>query len=283
MSDTSPRTPVTADAAAFANARPAEPQAAARRSTPRFRRDERTPTKAETRKLVPAASAFDLLDGEYAKNRKSRLLSVASLGLSGLIVVLLAAQLLRVQFEVSSERSRYEQATESARENKTRLDELSTFGGVPGDIVAESLEGRAGQAAAAAEGEIDLARVVSDLTSAVPNGVTILEVQVDPPTAPTAPKKEEKGESKDEKAVVEQSYIRITVLAEVQNYNVIGPFLSAIRYPYQETWQGNPPRLSLRVEIRVPTGTSERYAEFATDAGILKTEDDAAQSAEENP
>lgn len=265
MSDTSSRTPVTADAAAFANARPQSEATTTRRTTPKMRREERAASRGDSRKLIPAASAFDLLDGEYAKNRKSRMLSVASLGVTGLMVVLLAAQFLRVELEISAETDRYDRATEEAQASKGRLDELSTFGGVPGDIVAELLEGRATLAAAASEGEVDLALVVADLTRAVPNGVTITEVQVDPATTDAAPAKE--GDGGTETAAPAR-YILVTVLAEVQNYNVIGPFLASIRYPYQETWQGNPPRLLLRVEIRVPVGTSERYTTFITDTGL---------------
>lgn len=271
------RTPVTADAAAFVNARTGDDATSSRRAAPRLRRDDRTETRQDAKRLIPAASAFDLLDGEYAKNRKSRILSVVSLGFSGLIVVLLLAQLLRVRLEIASEQGRYDQATASARANKAELDKLSQFGGVPGDLVAEAVVGRSRLAAVATELEVDVATIVADLTRDLPAGVVLTEVQIDAPAADAA----------DEGDETVPTYVAVTVLASVESYDKIAPFLDRLRTNellagFEETWEGKPPRLQLRVTVKVPLARTDRYQTYAKEAGKIAgdgTGDSSTESA----
>lgn len=277
MSDIT-KSPVTADAAAFASARGPAPAPAA---TPRLRRDE--PAKKDTAKrLVPAASSFDLLDGEYAKNRKSRILSIVGLAVSLLVVVLMSAQLLRIRFEISSARADYNQYSDQGRNSKAALDQLSQFEGVPGDLVVESLEGRSLQAAAATEGEVDLSTIVNDLTSMVPSGLTITQIQVSTPTETTlnGKGKEKDAEKKSEDTTIPTAVI--TVLATADSINAIDPFLVKLKASetlsnFQETWAGSPPSITLRVEIKVPVGSSSRFSIYAKDAGLVSV-DPAAES-----
>jgi hypothetical protein len=284
MSDLA-KTPVTADAAAFASARGGAP--APQKATPRLRREE-TARKDAAKRLVPAASSFDLLDGEYVKNRKSRILSIVGLATSMLIVVLMSAQLLRIRIEIASAKSKYDDFSAQGQDSKAQLDQLSQFEGVPGDIVSESLEGRSLQAAAATEGEVDLASIVNDLTSMVPegSGITINQIQVSTPTESNLAKKAGSDEKKEGKGEEEADPTAIiTVLATAESINSIDPFLVKLRasstlYSFQETWSGSPPTISLRIEIKVPSGTSSRFSIFATDAGILTPADTDAQQAE---
>jgi hypothetical protein len=276
MSDTASRTPVTADAAAFANARgPVE----APKAQPRLRREEQK-SKKEQKRLIPASSSFDLLDGEYLKNRKSRILSVVSLGVSGLVVVLLLAQLLRYQLEIQDQTNRYEVASADARKYKADLDKISTFDGVPGDIVGESLQKRSTQAAAATELELDVPKIINELSQNVP-GVKLTEIKIDAPADDAKKKGEGKDENKDEKEV---KYSIVTVLADVESYDAITPFLQNLRNSdsgllsdFKETWAGEPPVLKLRIEIRVPTSSSDRYLIYANDS--LTSDADAASEA----
>lgn len=285
MSDLA-KTPVTADAAAFASARGGAPTP--QKATPRLRREE-TARKDAAKRLVPAASSFDLLDGEYVKNRKSRILSIVGLATSMLIVVLMSAQLLRIRIEIASAKSKYDDFSAQGRDSKAQLDQLSQFEGVPGDIVSESLEGRSLQAAAATEGEVDLASIVNDLTSMVPegSGITINQIQVSTPTESNLAKKASSDEKKEGKSGEKEAAATaiITVLATAESINSIDPFLVKLRasstlYRFQETWSGSPPTISLRIEIKVPSGTSSRFSIFATDAGILTPADTDAQQAE---
>lgn len=280
MSDTSARTPVTADAAAFQEAR-GEQQAKPRTATPRLRRDEPT-SKAAARRLVPASSAFDLLDGEYAKNRKSRVLSVISLGVAGLVVLTLLAQFLRLELEISNQRQRYDNAAAAGRTNKAELDKLSQFEGVPGDLVSEALQGRSRQAAAATETELDLAAIINDLTSIVPAGVRLTQIQVSAPAEEDGKRTKEK-EDEDSTTAAPSAPAIITVLADVESYKAITPFLQQMRASatlsdFQETWTGEPPMLKLRIDIKVATGGSARFAGFTQDAGL---DDGAAASTPE--
>ena len=270
------RTPVTADAAAFVNARTGDDATSSRRAAPRLRRDDRTETRQDAKRLIPAASAFDLLDGEYVKNRKSRILSVVSLGFSGLIVVLLLAQLLRVRLEIANEQGRYDQATASARANKAELDKLSQFGGVPGDLVAEAVVGRSRLAAVATELEVDVATIVADLTRDLPAGVVLTEVQIDAPAADAA----------DEGDETVPTYVAVTVLASVESYDKIAPFLDRLRTNellagFEETWEGKPPRLQLRVTVKVPLASTDRYQTYAKEAGKIAA-DGAGDSSTES-
>lgn len=269
MSDAS-KLPATRDAEAFAAARPADRTGTP--STPRLRRDQPSKKLEESRRLVPAASAFDLLDGEYARTRKSRIVSLISLGAAGLVLVLFAAQLFRVRFEIASEKNRYREATAVGNESKAALDQLSQFEGVPGDIVSEALTGRSAHAAAATETELDLVQIVNELTSMAPPGVTITAISLDPAVLEESKKKSaEKGE------VVTPSDLRavITVLADAESYPVISPFLERIRASenlsdFKESWSGEPPLLRVRVDINVRVASSARYIQFATDAGIVE-------------
>jgi hypothetical protein len=291
VSDVS-KTPVTADAAAFASARGTSPTAA--KATPRLRRDE--PQRKEAgKRLVPAASSFDLLDGEYVKNRKSRVLSIVGLAVSALVVVLMSAQLLRIRLEISSARSQYDQFSAQGSDSKAALDQLSQFEGVPGDIVSEALEGRSLQAAAATEGEVDLAVIVNDLTTMVPQGVTIDQIQVSTPadlalatvagatSAKPAAEGKEKGEGESGPPVA-----TITVLATADSIASIDPLLASLRQSstlssFQETWAGKPPAVSVRIEIKVAVGRSERFSGFLDDTGLApesETTDTATAPAE---
>jgi len=268
------KTPATADAAAFAAARPATVD---RPTSPRLRREQPAARKEDVKRLVPAASSFDLLDGEYLKNRKSRILSLVSLGAAGLVLVLFAAQLLRVRFEIASEKSRYSEAVADAAAAKAALDQLAQFEGVPGDIVEEALVGRAAHAAAATETELDLAQIVQEITSLAPQGVLITNISLDPAVLEAAKKE---AALQGEKAAAEAAssiYAAITVLATAESYPAITPFLERMKasenlYDFKESWSGEPPLLRLKVDIKVRVASSGRYLQFATDAGIIKAE-----------
>lgn len=269
MSDAA-KPPATRDAEAFAAARPAGQTGAP--STPKLRRDQPSKKLEQARRLVPAASAFDLLDGEYARTRKSRIVSLVSLGAAGLMVVLFTAQLLRIRFEIASEKNRYREATTAGTESKVALDQLSQFEGVPGDVVSGALTGRSVHAAAATEAELDLVQIVNELTSMVPPGITITNISLDP-----AAREESKKESSEEGKAADPSDLRavITVLADADSYPVISPFLERMRASenlsdFKESWSGEPPLLRVRVDINVRVASSARYIQFATDAGIIE-------------
>lgn len=272
MSDVS-KTPVTADAAAFTAARG---EASPRPETPRLRRETPPRKDQSAKRLVPAASAFDLLDGEYLKNRKSRIISLISLGFAGLLLVLFAAQLFRVRFEIAAEQGRYNDASASGAESKAALDQLSQFEGVPGDIVAESLMQRSAHAAVASESELDLVEIVNEISSIAPQGVQITTITLDPAAMENA--KKEAKETNDEAALNAASLSSlVTVMATADSYPAIAPFLEAMRQSpnlndFKESWSGEPPLLRLRVDIKVRVASSPRYIQFATDAGIIEKE-----------
>jgi len=268
------KTPATADAAAFAAARPA---AVERPTSPRLRREQPAARKDEVKRLIPAASSFDLFDGEYLKKRKSRILSFVSLGASGLVLVLFVAQLLRVRFEIASEKSRYSEAVADAAASKAALDQLAQFEGVPGDIVDDALIGRAGHAAAAVETELDLVQIVQEITSLAPQGVVITDISLDPAVLEEATKEAAKQGEVAAAEAAEAASAVITVLATAESYPAITPFLERMKESenlsdFKESWSGEPPFLRLKVSIRVRVASSERYLQFATDAGILKVE-----------
>lgn len=276
------KTPATADAAAFAAARPA---ATERPASPRLRREQPTAKRDDVKRLVPAASSFDLLDGEYLKNRKSRILSLVSLGAAGLVLVLFAAQLLRVRFEIISEKSRYSEAVADSAASKAALDQLAQFEGVPGDIVEEALIGRAAHAAAATETELDLGQIVQEITSLAPQGVVITNISLDQAVLEAAKKEAAQQGEKNVEGDTSSLSAVVTVLATAESYPAITPFLERMKasenlYDFKESWSGEPPLLRLKVDIKVRVASSSRYLQFATDAGIIKVETTADPAAD---
>lgn len=266
MSDTT-KTPVTADAAAFAAARPT---AAEILTSPKLLHDQPAGKKGVDKKSIPALTSFDLLEGEYLKNRKNRMVSLVSLGAAGLLFVLISAQLVRVRFEIASEVSRNDKAISESVAARAALDQLPQFEGVPGNIVEDVLRGRAAHAASATESEIDLVQVVQEITSLAPQGVVITSITLGP-AAKTV------GEGAD------SSYALVTVLATAQSYPAITPFLEKMRASenlnnFKESWSGAPPDLRLSITITLRTASSKRYVQFATDAGIIDVELDGAGS-----
>lgn len=274
MSDTpTPREPVTDDAAAFATARGTSTLDQPR-STPRLRRESPTPAPAREKRpvLVPAASSFDLLDGEYAKTRKSRLLSVVSVGFSGLIILLLLAQLLRVQIEIGTERDRIAAAVSSAQQSRANLDQLSQFGGIPAETVTESVVSRSLQASKITEQEIDLASVIREISASVPSTATLMYVTLKAPAASNA------GEGADSDAT--PSTI-VEMVAMVASYDDIAPLLDAFRLSptlgrFTESWSGSVPSITVNVQFEVDLASSSRFIEFTADTGDANSDEEGS-------
>jgi Tfp pilus assembly protein PilN len=270
MSDLSSKTPVSADAEAFAKARGDAP--ATQAATPRLRRDESQTSRRERRQMIPAASSFDLLGGEYVRARKTRIFSFMSLAATGLVVMLLLGQFVRVKLETSAQQSAAQAASDRATKVLSQMDALTQFDGIPGDAVATALTNRTAQAAAATESELDLAQAFEDIANAVPDGVQLTGIELDVPAVFESTEENKRNGT----AGKSTGFLTLTVLADVANYDAISPFLDGLRaVPYladfNETWDGQPPRISLRIAIQVPTASTARYVEFASEAGLVGT------------
>jgi hypothetical protein len=277
------KTPVSADAAAFAAARPA----VARPATPRLRRERPAASKDAAKRLVPAASSFDLLSGEYLKKRKSRLLALFSLGAAGLVLILFSAQLLRIRLEIIYEKSRYAEAVADAAAAKAALDQLAQFEGVPSDIVEEVLVARAAHAAAATETEVDIGQIVQEITSLATQGVEVTSISLDPAVLEVKKKATKQGEDASQEAA-SPLFAIVTVHATAESYQAITPFLERMRASenlndFKESWSGEPPLLRLVVGIKVRVASSDRYLQFVADAGIIETEPVDENTAETTP
>jgi hypothetical protein len=271
MSDLSAKTPVSSDAEAFAKARgDAQPTQS---PTPRLRKETSQSASRARQRLVPAASSFDLLDGEYTRARKTRILSFASLAATGLVVMLLLGQFVRVKLETSTQNSAMSSAADRVSKVLAQMDALTQFEGIPGDAVSTALTSRATQAAAATESELDLAQAFEDIAKAVPEGILLTGIELDVPGVL------ESTEENKENGTAGKStgFLTLTVLADVATYDAIAPFLDGLRaVPYladfNETWEGQPPRISLRIAIQVPTASTARYAQFAGEAGLVEAD-----------
>jgi hypothetical protein len=275
------RNPVTSDAAAFASARAEDPRPtlSARPSTDApTSTSPRAKARSEVRRLVPAASCFDLLEGEYAKSRSSRLLSLTVLGVAGLAVVLLMGQFLRVRLDVTEQQAEQRRLLAQVTERQEQLNALSDYDGIPGSEISGFVQVRSSQAAASVETEIDAVGLVLAVERALPTGVELRKIVVEPPAPPKKGSKKNDAGGESEKTDGPSSVV-VSLEAQSSSYDDIPALVAALATvpgfeDISPTWSGQVPSITVLVQATVPAGSSSRFTQFATDAGVIERSTD---------
>jgi Tfp pilus assembly protein PilN len=261
------RSPVTSDAAAFAQARADAPAGV---SAPSSRPATATAAAAAAedrtpRRLVPAASSFDLLEGEYNKARTSRLLSVVSLGVAALLVVLVFGQFLRVQVELAAAESETARLTAEMAERSAQLNALANFDGIAGTDITAFVTGRATEASVAVSGLPNSAQLLSAVIEALPDDVVLSQYSLEAPTIdPSKPS--------------DIPPHKLKVVLSARDYDAVERLVARLQgveglSGVTATWSGQVPDIRIFVQIDIPPGSSDRFMVFAKDAGIVTDAD----------
>jgi hypothetical protein len=135
--------------------------------------------------LVPAASSFDFLEGRFAATQKSRLLGVAVIGTSSLLLAgtLLVGSLAYLGTHSVDTQAAAAAATSAARQ--ATLSQIDTSGGFSAQALQSQITPRQQALSAALSGETDVVRLVSAIEDGAPTGVTISSITFAAPAAAT--------------------------------------------------------------------------------------------------
>lgn len=242
--------------------------------------------EAETVRMIPVVSAFDLLEGEYSKTQRARMLTLVVAGLSLAVWLAVAAQAVQARFDASAAGDSLARV-EAELEAKTRaLGEVASVDGVTADQLARAASARAAQALTAVGVDVDLARLWSDLLAVTPPGVRVVLVNVQSvspeakkgggqqgqdlspgpdSTAPPAGGAQQSPQPSGKKTVV------VTIDADADGYEQVSAWNEALgRIPYlssaQTTWVGSADKVRVSTRAEIVSSTTARAERFAADA-----------------
>lgn len=132
----------------------------------------------EPAQLVASATAFDFLEGAFARAQRSRRIGIGSAMTA--LVTLSALALTGVMAGLSTTAARDELArTQAADVAATkRLAQIDTAGGYTTDALTRHLAERSSAYTSAVGSEVDVVRLVRDIRDTAPSGVTVTSIKV---------------------------------------------------------------------------------------------------------
>lgn len=130
-----------------------------------------------TTRIVPALTAFDLLEGEYRKARKSRLGVITAMALTGLAIILLTGQGLR-DFAATNSVS-VDVDVEQARigELRRQIDTRADVGGLSSVNALEFVRDRATLAANVARHDLNFSELSEQLLAGAPAELRVTRIE----------------------------------------------------------------------------------------------------------
>lgn len=308
-----PAAPLSADAAAFSaitTAPPAEPAPAAdpgpapagdndppeEPKQARRRRKSRKDDPAEAPDaplpsagtLTPPRTAFDFLDGAYARARRARLLALVAVGACLAVVIMLAGVGARAFVDTEQINADVEAAGERNVERLTRLGTLTTFGGVTQSDLEAQLDKRARSMFLITDKTADygaiLARVAQldaipgvDTTSvSITDNTTFGGAAPAGATTTTAPADDEADEPAGEApAAPAGSSWTVTVNATADTYATLNSWLSSVNalgWGATTEFSGGEGALTMSFTGTVTQTETQRQIDLANRLGVTRTE-----------
>lgn len=127
--------------------------------------------------LVPSTSAFDFLEGNFARSQRSRLAGLLMVGGSLVLAAGVTLVGLLAHAGLSVQEQALEQVTGELASVTATLGQLDAAEGIPADRIRSHISDRQSAIASAVDQELDTVRLIEDLTGSTPSGVSITEVK----------------------------------------------------------------------------------------------------------
>lgn len=210
--------------------------------------------------LTPSKTAFDYLEGAFAKSERSRLIGIILPGLALVALGGVAAFGAIATLEADSERASLATAEANNRDLSSELAVLDSAGGFPTATLVSHVESRTAAVGEVLKGEIAFVKILKDLQASTPNGVTITAVNF----------KDSASSGDDDK---ESSSADVSITAEATSFELISTWVKNLEEVPAITdtdvdWSGGGDKISINVEASFTGAATAQRALDAVDAAV---------------
>lgn len=217
--------------------------------------------------LTPSKTAFDYLEGSFAKSERSRLIGIILPGLALVVLGGVSALGAIATLDISNEEESLQIAQSNNQALSAELAVLDSAGGFPTATLISHVQSRSAAVGEVLKGEVAFVEILKELQDSTPPGVSISSVNFNEAAAAG-------GEDQEDNA-------DITIAAEATSFELISTWVKNLETVTALTgldvsWSGGGSQVMINVSASF---TADATAQRAVDALAAASSDPAPSSA----